>query len=127
LCGELRPYPRAILSRFPITPFCERAGRTVTGSFPVHSEVASLPQNLGPPQAADLLPAWRCCNTSDASFAFNVADNICLETLVTLVFGGTLDVIDHEVSHRAFLSSELQTQLFSNGGKNDRTFKDIRR
>jgi len=28
--------------------------------------------------------------------------------LVTLVFGGTLDLIDHEVSHRAFLSGELQ-------------------
>ena len=53
-------------------------------------------------------PAWRSWNPSDRSFAFNVADHIRLETLVTLVFAGTLDVIDHEVSHRAFLSSELQ-------------------
>jgi hypothetical protein len=65
----------------------------------------------GPPQVTDLLrdfPAWRCWNPSDRSFAFNVADHIRLETLVTLVFARTLDVINHEVSHRAFLSSELQ-------------------
>jgi len=39
--------------------------------------------------------------------AFNVVDKIRLETLVPLVFGGTLDVIDDEVRHWAFLGGEL--------------------
>jgi len=92
-------------------PVLRGAGRTVTEliSSSLRSRFAPAKSwsatSSGPSPG---VPAWRCCSSSDASFAFSVAGTIRLETLVTLVFGGTLDVIDHEVSHRAFLSSELQ-------------------
>ena len=36
-------------------------------------------------------------------------------------------MIDNEVRHGTFLSGKLQAQLLANSGKNDRTFKDVRR